>query len=301
MEIPSIGFGTFRLKGNDAYQMVLRALQNGYRHIDTAKLYGNEQDVGRAIKDSGVKREEIFITTKIWKDDLKNENRMIKSVKNSLRKLGVDYLDLVLLHTYPDEIEKKILSNPVQINLMNLINPMNLQAQKNPMIQLSNKLIITWRVMESILDNKIPELENKVKHIGVSNYKIKHLEKLLKFCKHKPYVNQIEVSPYLVREDLVKYCQKNDIKVVAHTSLIKGEKFTDDKLVNLSKKYEISMPLLLLGWALSKNYVVLPRTSQFEHLTHNYKCLEMTLSKEIIEELDRFNENYATHPQYIKD
>jgi len=119
MEIPSIGFGTFRLKGNDAYQMVLRALQNGYRHIDTAKLYGNEQDVGRAIKDSGVKREEIFITTKIWKDDLKNENRMIKSVKNSLRKLGVDYLD------------------PVQINLMNLINPMNLQAQKNPMIQLN--------------------------------------------------------------------------------------------------------------------------------------------------------------------
>ena len=108
MEIPSIGFGTFRLKGNDAYQMVLRALQNGYRHIDTAKLYGNEQDVGRAIKDSGVKREEIFITTKIWKDDLKNENRMIKSVKNSLRKLGVDYLDLVLLHTYPDEIEKNL-------------------------------------------------------------------------------------------------------------------------------------------------------------------------------------------------
>lgn len=273
MEIPLIGFGTFRLKGDDAYNMVLSALQNGYRHIDTAKLYGNEKNVGKAIKDSGINRNEIFITTKIWKDDLKNENRMIKSVKNSLKKLDVDYIDLVLLHTYPVEIGGSDLS----------------------------ELVTTWKVMEDIIDNKIIGLENKVRYIGVSNYKVIHLEQLLNCCKYKPYVNQIEITPFLIREDLSEYCQKNDIKVVAHTSLIKGEKFTDNKLITLSEKYKMSMSLLLLSWAVTKNYIVLPRTSNLTHLIDNYKCMKVILSDEIINELDNLNENYATHPQYINE
>lgn len=303
MEIPSIGFGTFKLKGDDAYQMTLSALKHGYRHIDTAKLYGNEREIGRAIKDSGIDRKEIFITTKIWRDDLKNEHHMTKSVKNSLMKLDVDYIDLVIIHAPPSEnyvsTDSDKSSNSPDRSPNN--SDRSEESDKSDDSDTSDKLITTWRVMEDIIDNKFPGLENKIRHIGVSNYKVKHLERILKFCKYKPYTNQIEISPYLTRNDLIQYCHNNGIKVVAHTSLIKGQKFDDEKLINLSKRYEISMPLLLLGWALAKKCTVLPRSSNLHHMMDNFKCLDIKLSQNILDELDTFNENFATHPQYLKE
>ena len=267
MEIPFIGIGTFRLKGDVVYDITLSALKNGYNHIDTAKLYGNEREIGRAIKNSTIDRSKIFITTKIWIDDiLKGNQRIIKSICNSLQKLDVDYIDLVLLHA------------PIQ-----------------------EKLIESWKTLENIYLGQILELKNKVRYIGVSNYNICHLNTILQQCSVKPYVNQIEISPYLSRKKLIKYCKNNDIKIVAHTSLTKGIKFNDEKLIKLSNKTKVSIPLLLLCWARSKNFVVLPRTSNLDHLVDNLKCLDIELSEKIIKKLDKFDEGFSTHPKYIID
>lgn len=267
MDIPSIGFGTFRLKGDDAYNMTLHALQNGYNHIDTAKLYGNEEQLGRAISDSNIDRTKIFITTKVWRDDMKNPNKIIKSILRSLRKLQVDYLDLVLLHAPPRD---------------------------------NHILISSWKTMESIVNNEIDLLKDRVRNIGVSNYDCDALKLLRLNCTIVPYVNQIELSPYLIRTRLINYCEENNIRIVAHTSLVKGEKFNDTRLTNLSNDTLISMPLLLLGWALHKKFIVIPRTSNVDHLLENKQCITTKLDDRIIKILDTFDENYATHPQYIK-
>lgn len=266
MEIPEIGLGTFRLKDETAYNMTLIALKNGYRQIDTAKLYGNERHVGRAIRDSGVMRKEIFVTTKVWIDDIeKGKNSIVRSITNSLRKLGLEYIDLVLLHSPPSD----------------------------------DKIVETWKVLEDIKNGIVVELEGKIKNIGVSNYDVYHLEILLAGCETKPYVNQIELSPFLTRKVLVDYCKKNGVKIVAHTSLTKGKKFNDIRLAGLARQYECSVPGLLLAWGLSKGFIVLPRTSKAEHVIENIKSLEVKLPENVIEIMDTYNINYATHRKYM--
>ena len=148
ISIPNIGFGTYQLRNVDAYNMVLAAIKKGYRHIDTAKLYGNELDIGRAIKDSKINRGEIFVTTKVWITEIiGGPEKIIKSIKNSLIKLNLDYIDLVLLHA-----------------------------------PIPDKLITSWQTMEDIYFGNIPLLKDKIRNIGVSNYNIQHLELILMRC-----------------------------------------------------------------------------------------------------------------------
>ncbi len=255
MEIPKIGFGTYRLKGKTVYESVLAALRIGYRHIDTANLYGNEKEIGDAILTSKVKREEIWITTKIKVKDIeKGKDTMRNSVVESLSHLKTEYIDLVLLHGPADEMK-------------------------------------SWKHLEEIYFET-----RKIRYIGVSNYDIPHLQEI-KNCKVKPYVNQFEVNPYLDRNYLINYCQRNSIIVVAHSSLVKGEKFFDEKLKALEKEYNISSPKLLLAWALSKNLVVIPRSSKEKHICENFFQMDIDIS--ILTQLNTFDENYITHPQYV--
>jgi diketogulonate reductase-like aldo/keto reductase len=265
-EIPKIGLGTYCLKGIDAYNMTLAALNHNYRHIDTAKLYRNEKEIGRAIKDSGIPRREIFITTKIWIDDIeKGRSKIIQSVMKSLKNLDTDYIDLVLLHAPPHD----------------------------------DKIAETWKVLEDIYNKSVVGLENKVKHIGVSNYDVHHLQILLDNCRIKPYVNQFEVSPFLTRKELVNFCNMKGIKIVAHTSLIKGKKFDDIELKKLAESNGMSISNLLLCWALHKNFIILPRTSKIEHLQDNIKCLDRKIDQNVIELMDTYNINYAIHRKYL--
>lgn len=264
MNIPSFGLGTYKLKkvNDEAYMSVKTALKLGYRHIDTAALYNNEENVGRAIKDSGIPREEIFITTKIQRADIwKGENKMIRSVNRSLKKLGVDYIDQVLLHAPIEE-----------------------------------KLLESWQILEKIYE------DGKIRYIGVSNYKIEHLEIILKSCKIKPYTNQIECSPFLTRQKLVKYCADNDIIVVAHSSLTKGEKFDDPCINEIATKYNVTPACILIMWGLFKGFTIIPRTGNIDHLIENYGCSISSnfLVEQDIEKLDKLDEHqFATHPQYI--
>lgn len=257
--IPKLGFGTYRLKGDTVYNSTLQALKQGYTHIDTANLYRNETEIGKAIKDSRVCRNKLWLTTKIQvKDIRKGKEAILSSIMNSLKELDTEYLDLVLFHG-PDE-----------------------------------KIVESWKFLEEIF----VELKNKIRFIGVSNYDISHLELLLGSCKIKPYANQFEVSPFWNRDELIQYCRNKGIIAVAHTSLVKGEKFNDQKLTQLSQKVKIIEPLLLLAWALHKGLIVLPRSAKVEHIQENMKCLTIQLDSEIMRTLDSFHEDYCTHPQY---
>ncbi len=261
--IPIIGFGTYCLKGEIGYNSTLFALKNGYTHIDTASLYDNELEIGKAIIDSNIKRENIWITTKInMKDIKKGKETMYNSILNSLAKLNTEYIDLVLLHGPVDKC-----------------------------------LIESWTILEDIM----LELKNKIRFIGVSNYDVRHLNLILSNCKIKPYANQIEISPYLNRNSLIELCNKHKIIVVAHTSLTKTKKFNDSKLENISLKTNISKPLILLAWALEHNMIVLPRSSNPDHIKENLECLNVKLDSNIMNELNKFyiEDSFRLYGQFV--
>lgn len=267
-KIPLIGLGTYRLRKDVVISSVTNGLNIGYRHIDTANLYSNEMEIGQVIKNCGIKRNEFWITTKVGLSDIKNGPQTIyASIVNSLKQLNTEYLDLVLLH------------GPVD-----------------------GKLMESWAALEEIILGNVINLKDKVRYIGVSNYDIEHLNVMLPTCRIKPYANQFEISPYLNRSELVTFCRENGIIIVAHSSLIKGEKFDDVGLEDISKRIKISKPLILLAWALHHNMIVLPRSSSREHIEENIMCLDIKLGDDVVKELDMFYKisTYCTHPQYIK-
>lgn len=264
INIPIIGIGTYKLNSDVTYNIVKKAIHLGYKHIDTAKLYKNEEAIGKAIKDSNIARSDIFITTKIWIDSIKRgRNAIIQSVKDSLNKLNCGYIDLLLIHA------------PV------------------------NKFIVdSWKTLEDIYLNKIEELVNTVKNIGVSNFEIDHLRVLLNDCRIVPIVNQIEISPFLKRDKLVKFCNEKRIKIIAHSSLTKGIKLNHPVLLLLGNKYNVSTVNILLKWSLMKGFYIIPRTSNIIHLEDNIK-LDFILTRDDIKLLDDINEIYASHPKYL--
>ena len=252
--IPICGFGTWELRGEIAINSTICALKSGYNHIDTASLYGNEIEIGKAIKECDISRDTIWITTKVSMRDIKKGKKTIyNSILNSLKYLDTDYLDLVLLHGPVDE-----------------------------------KLIESWIALEEIMFGNVDNLKDKVRYIGVSNYDINHLNVILPICRIKPYVNQFEISPYLNRDKLVKYCKENQIIIVAHTSLIKGERINDLKLENISNKINIGKPVILLAWALNHDMVILPRSSNLDHIKENITSINIKLDDNVMNELDNF-------------
>lgn len=256
MDIPPIGFGTYLL-GDKAYESILHALKLGYRHFDTANLYKTEVALGKAIKDSGVPREEIFITTKVSIHHLR-KNKIMTGIKRSFERLDVEYIDLMLLH-------------------------LPIDCKKN------------WNIL---VEAYLGEMKDKIRFIGVSNYSIDDLEEI-KDSEVKPYVNQVELSPFFTRDKLITYCNKNEIKIVAHSSLTKGEKLDDETLLEIAYECNLTPAQVLLRWAIEKNYVVIPRADDVNYIKENYETIEKHLTNDILVQLDKLNENYATHPRHI--
>jgi methylglyoxal/glyoxal reductase len=247
--IPRIGFGTYQLIGNTAYTSTLNALKLGYRHIDTAPLYKNETEIGKAILDSNIDRSEIWITTKVSPEIIKKGTIAIhNSIIESLQKLNSGYIDLILLHAPVDK-----------------------------------HLKLAWKALEDIVS------EGKVRFIGVSNYGINDLEITMKDCKIKPYTNQIEVNPYLNRDELINFCQIHNISISAHTSQVKNCMKRDSKLLEIANELNITPVSLLYAWALNKNMIILPRSSNIEHMEENLMCSTIKLSKEIMYKMDQFH------------
>ena len=245
------GIGTYRLNKETAYTMVKRALDLGYRHIDTAKLYKNEESVGRAIRDSGVPRNDIFLTTKIDMMDIR-KLKIIEATERSLSLLGT-HIDLLLLHKVTDNY----------VEAWNLLNE-------------THKL-----------------MGDRIKNIGVSNFRENELASLDPLPKY----NQIELSPFLTRESLVEFCREQDIHVIAHSSLAKGEKFDNPTLNEIAEKYSATPAQIMLSWGYQKNYTIIPRTSCEHHLKENMKIIEIT--NDDINILDSLDCGYSTHPKLL--
>ena len=259
MDIPSIGLGTYRLNG-DTYNSVCYALKIGYTHIDTAPLYKNEFIIGKAIKESGVDRRKIFVTTKISRKELKS-NDIKKSIENSLKVLQLDYIDLLLLHEPIDFINNwKLLSDYYNTNGRGII-----------------------------------------KNIGVSNFNTDHLNILLNIPNTIPYCNQIEINPFLHRTPILELCNKNNIKIVAHSPLAKGEKLNNKTLTTIAQQYNCTPAQLMLMWNQLQNNIVIPRSKNIEHISQN---MNQTLSNIYLEQDDYHRLNsldcqYSTHPKYL--
>lgn len=262
IKIPVIGFGTWQTPDGDvAYQSVLDALKAGYRHIDTAAAYGNEASVGRAIKDSGIPREELFVTSKLWNDSHSYEAAKI-ALDKSLDLLGLDYLDLYLIH-WP---------NPL-INRRDW-DKANAEA---------------WRYMEDAYT------EGKIRAIGVSNFQIEHLEALLKTATIRPMVNQLFINPSDLEQDVVEYNKAHDILTEAYSPLGTGSLLAVPQINEIAAKYDKSAAQVLVRWSLQHGFLPLPKSTHAERINQNAAVFDFELTDEEIAALDQLEGVAGTH------
>ncbi|KAF5111286.1 hypothetical protein DV452_004410 [Geotrichum candidum] len=271
--IPIIGFGLWQTKPSEAIDSVFVALEAGYRHIDSAKIYGNERDavegILRFLEKPGqtVKREDIFYTTKIWNADQGYE-KGLAAIDEALDKLSghskegqtdrnLEYIDLVLIH------------NPVTSR---------------------EKRLGTWKALQEGLKT------GKIKSIGVSNYGIPHLEELFNWEGQTitPAVNQLELHPWLQRTELVEYLRNKNIVPVAYSPLTRGQRFNDPKLVELTKRYNKSPAQILVKWSIQAGFVPLPKSTHPQRIKDNIDIDDFELSAKEFEELGDKNENGFT-------
>lgn len=252
IEIPSIGFGTWQLSGDACKESVKIALESGYRHIDTAEIYENEEQVGTAIKESNIPREKLFLTSKVWQDKL-NYEMVIKSCNISLKKLQTDYLDLYLIH-WPDKY----------LNMEEILKAFKIlyEERKIRAFGVSN---LTINHLKDTL-----KITNKV-NLPLT-------------------INQVEFHPLFYQKELLEFCNKNDIKITAYSPLAQGEVFKNKTLIEIGKKYSKNPGQISLKWLLQKGLIVIPKSSKKEHIINNFD-LKFNILEEDIKKIDSININ----------
>lgn len=256
VSIPELGFGTWQTPNGDvAVSAVKKALEVGYRHIDTAQGYKNEDSVGQAIKESGIPREEIFLTTKLW-----NENHsydlVLSSFEESLKKLQTDYIDLFLIH-WP---------NPVKFR----DNWQSANAE-------------TWRAMEELYQ------AGKIKAIGVSNFLPHHFEELKKTATIFPMVNQIFLAPGELQKEVVSYCQEHNVLLEAYSPLGTGKIFDVPEMQELSDKYGKTIAQIAIRWSLQHGFLPLPKSVTPSRIEENLAVFDFELSDEDVQRIDQLD------------
>ena len=252
-----INFGTYRLNEKEINLSLETALSVGYKSIDTACLYKNETFIGNYITKNEIPRNEIWLTSK---------------------------LSPKIIPKSESEIIKSILSTLTELNT----DYLDLYLIHAP---IDAHIIKCWSILEQF------KREGVFRNIGVSNFKITHLQKITDFSTTPIFTNQIELSPFLTRTDLVTYMKEHNIPISAHSSLTKGEKLSDPTLVQVAKTYRKTPAQILLNWGLQSNYNVLPRSSNPSHIKENIN-LNFAISEEDMSTLNNLNCNYQTHPQY---
>ena len=248
--IPQIGVGTWTLRGETARQNVRLAMEAGFRHIDTAQLYENEAEVGQGIADSGIAREDIFLTTKVATNIMRKGKQSVRqSIDESLSKLQTDYLDLLLIHWPVKDCVKD-----------------------------------TWQVMEEYVQNGL------VRSIGVSNFNRHHLDELFSYATIHPVINQIEVHPFMTQEENIAYNRQLNIQVEAWGPFGQGDidVIGDPLLQSLAKKYGKTAAQIVLRWIVQRGLITIPRCKP-SHFAENLEILSFALRDEDMQAISALN------------
>lgn len=262
VKLPNIGFGTWRVpESEQCVEAVLTAIDCGYRHIDTAYFYKNEKSVGEAVRQSGIHREDIFITSKLW-NDFHGYESTLKSFEETLENLGTDYLDLYLIH-WP---------NPIKFR--------DDWATSNAE---------TWRAFEKLYR------DGRIRAIGISNFLPHHIDELLKTAEIVPMVNQIELQPGLNREADREYNEKLGIQVEAWAPFRIGESLTDPTVCAIAAKHGKTPAQVVLRWFLQNGIVPLPKSVTPERILSNIKVYDFELSAEDMAAINGIEQHPMRH------
>ncbi len=256
VKMPWLGLGVWRVsEGNEVVHSVTSAIRAGYKSIDTAAIYGNEEGVGKGIREGGVPREELFITSKVWNTNQGYESTLA-AFEESRTKLGLEYLDLYLIH-WP--------------------------------VAAQGKYKDTWRALEKLYKDGL------VRAIGVSNFKVHHLQDLLADCEIAPMVDQVEYHPLLTQKELHSFCKDNKIQIEAWSPLMQGN--LDQPVLNeLSAKYKKSPAQIVIRWDLQNGVVTIPKSVTESRIIENANVFDFELSAEDMEKISGMNQDKRFGP-----
>jgi 2,5-diketo-D-gluconate reductase A len=250
--VPQLGFGVFKVRPEDTEEAVLRALEVGYRHIDTAEMYGNEKEVGEALRASGLARDEVYVTSKL-DNGFHRPDDARRAFEQTLTDLGVDVVDLFLIH-WP------------------------LPARYD------GDYVSTWRTLEAF------RADGRSRSIGVSNFQVAHLERLAAECEVVPAVNQIELHPYLLNAEVAAYGAERGIATEAWSPLAKGAVAEDPAIAGIAERLGRTPAQVVLRWHIEQGYIVFPKSTTPSRIAENFALFDFELGPgdaEAIEALDR--------------
>lgn len=259
VKMPWFGIGVFKVEeGPELVNALKTAIKHGYRSVDTAAIYENEEGVGKGIqeglKEAGISREELFVTSKVWNADLGYEST-IAAFEASLKKLGLAYLDLYLIHW------------PV-----------------------AGKYKDAWRALETLYQ------EGRVKAIGVSNFQIHHLDDLMKDIEIKPMINQVECHPRLTQKELKTFCEDHGIQLEAWSPLMQGQLLDNEVLQEIANNHNKSVAQVILRWDLQNGVVTIPKSTKEHRIVENANVFDFELTKAEMEIIDGLNQNLRVGP-----
>ncbi|MEV4092768.1 aldo/keto reductase [Streptosporangium saharense] len=256
VEIPQLGFGTYQIKPAETKVAVLAALDVGYRHIDTAEMYGNEKQVGEAVRESGLDRGEVFVTSKL-NNGFHAHDDALKAFDRTLEDLGFDYLDLFLIH-WP--------------------------------LPAVGDFAETWRALEEIYGS------GRTRAIGVSNFQTSHLRRLLEETETVPAVNQVEAHPYLTQDEVRAFDAEHDIATEAWSPIAQGKVLHDPTIIRIAERHSRTPAQVTLRWHIQRGDIVFPKSVNVERMEENFHIFDFDLSEEEMNEISALNRDERVGP-----
>ena len=255
--IPQVGFGVWQVPDDEVDAAVLAALETGYRHIDTAKLYNNESGVGRALAATDVPRDEIFVTTKVWPTEF-GAQETTDSFTASMDRLGLETLDLFLLHwPFPEQ----------------------------------GRYVEAWKALQALRD------AGRVRAVGVCNFHVEHLQRLFDETGEWPAINQVELHPYLQQREVAEFNAEHGIVTEAWSPLASGKQVLDDPVIGgIAERLGATPAQVVIAWHIARGFVVLPKSVTPSRITENFAAAELTLTEDDMAQIATLDRGFRTGP-----